>query len=668
MDSIFKPAGFLRLATIQKVYENTMVADITFNNYTADISSDISLRPSNQQIYKAQLPVSYLSTGGGFIGGKVGEGTTVAVGQVEGNSHYFIVAFLARDPGARGTIPNKQINIPKLEDGVITIQSNKNSSIRLTKETITIGEPTNSFLFDSKRKLLFNTVNYSYSVNQYGREISGAILRDRRPKINFTSSQFRATDPGYDDGLKRIGMDPIANTTSSTYAGIARNPARIEKREVVLEYEDISKVQSNDIELKLYNPDNSLEIKNIINRRESRSDALSLSLVSPNYLLETIKGTVVDIYGNILDINRNIIPIGKDENLSVSKIKSTLTEQNTNKNIYEQIKRAERRSLAYHFEINARKEGQGSGPPDISVRDNFARDRSRFYLDIDKEGQFKLNVPASSNTGNIPLLTRYENYSTVFPNDRSKDPNDLVFNDDYRDILIESFIENQPVSLVDEGGNIAGPKDRFSDTNDVIYIGHGTVYHDISSTCSSSTEVNFYDPQEGEETTLLGSGLIDPLGDIVSKTIIVSGPDANAGNRSGSINFDGSIDLNIGANTVDNQSLWLDTEGGIVGNIGADNNDISAAISMDGGAYIELGNGDSSKPKVLDIKVFNGQGGAAVFRMDKSGLSVSTQGRFVVYSAADMMFRSMGTITIDGERVVIQGRDVIKDPGKGPFK
>ena len=44
---------------------------------------------------------------------------------------------------------------------------------------------------------------------------------------------------------------------------------------------------------------------------------------------------------------------------------------------------------------------------------DYGRQRSRFFIDIDKEGQFKLNVPASSEKGNVPILTRYENYSTI---------------------------------------------------------------------------------------------------------------------------------------------------------------------------------------------------------------------------------------------------------------
>jgi hypothetical protein len=684
---IFKPAGFLRLAHIQSIDESTMTAKISFGIKSNTSSSDISLVPPDQQDSFAQLPISYLSAGGGFIGGGVSPGTPVVVGQVEGKSYWNIVSFLARDPGIHGKVKNKAITIPKLNPGEITIKANDDGKIKLGDDGIVIGEPVNSITFETTRKLFVNTFDAAYTLTQGSREITGTILRDRKPNLSFNSSIYRTFDPTYNDQLKEIGMDPVANIVISAYGSAARNPARIEKREVVFEYEDSAKVQSNDIELKLYNPNNTpIDTTNIINRRESRVDALSLSLVSPNYLMETIKGTVIDTFGNIVDLNRNIIPIGVEDNLKVSNIKTSLNQSSTNDNVYEEIKRAERRSLAYHFEINARKEVQGSGPPSVEVRDNFARDRSRFFFDIDKEGQIKLNVPASSSTGNIPLLTRYENYSTVNPD---MDPNNQVVPDDYRDILIESFLNNQPIELVDDQSNQTGPIDRFSLDNPAspVYIGHGTVYHNIANTISTATSVSPYDPQENPTTTPIGSGSIPPLPDIVSKQIVIAGVNANGGGRSGSLNFDGSLEMNIGANDVDRQSLWLDTQGGTVANLGADNNGISVAASLDGHIFLQLGrtedeinelNGENgfdetaitnmSAPKVFDLRVGDGLGNYTVFRIDQSGLSVSTQARMVFYSGGDMLFRSTGTIRIDGESVVIMDRDVIKDPGKGPIR
>jgi hypothetical protein len=59
--------------------------------------------------------------------------------------------------------------------------------------------------------------------------------------------------------------------------------------------------------------------------------------------------------------------------------------------------------------------------------------------------------------------------------------------------------------------------------------------------------------------------------------------------RSGQVNLDGSLELNIGANTIDRQSLWLDTAGGIVGNVGRDLNNNSLILGMDGNAFVQVG-------------------------------------------------------------------------------
>ena len=142
------------------------------------------------------------------------------------------------------------------------------------------------------------------------------------------------------------------------------------------------------------------------NRRKSRADTLSLSLVAPNYLMESIKGTVVDIFGNILDYNRVPIPVGQGAN--------TLRPNNSPDKAaaFTSIKALERNSFAYHFEINARK--NLTVQPNTSIIDALSINadnynakllRSRFSLDVNKEGQFKFNVPSSSETGSIPSIS-----------------------------------------------------------------------------------------------------------------------------------------------------------------------------------------------------------------------------------------------------------------------
>jgi len=393
--------------------------------------------------------------------------------------------------------------------------------------------------------------------------------------------------------------------------------------------------------------------------------------------METIKGTVVDIYGNVLDINRSVIPLGKIEKLSIKKIKTNLQEQDPLGNVFQNIKALERREIAYHFELNAKK--NVLGPPDATKRDDYARDRSRFFLDIDKEGVFKLNVPASSETGNVPLLTRYENFSTITPNEKTKDPNDLVFNQNTQDILIESFIgDNAVVEIIDELNGNASPLDRFSSENNPTYIKHGTVYHNIADTCSTFQQNNII--YERIVTTNLATGRVADKVDIIKQQIKISGDDADGGGRSGSLNFDGSIEVNIGANTVDRHSVWLDLQGALIGNVGRDlRNNISAALQFDGEVLIQSGgttpNNDSRfiksginngrKPGVIDLRVINQSGKVNVIRIDNEGITIHAESRFTVYSHGDIMMRNTGTFNIESDNLLLNGRKVRKDTGLG---
>jgi hypothetical protein len=412
---------------------------------------------------------------------------------------------------------------------------------------------------------------------------------------------------------------------------------------------------------------------------------MSLSLVSPNYLMESVKGTVVDIFGNILDFNRVPIPVGQGAN--------TLKPDNSpNKAVaYTNIRALERNSLAYHFEINARKNLSTQGSTTLSALDinddnyNAKLLRSRFSLDVNKEGQFKLNVPSSSETGSIPLLARYENYSTFGPDD-SGNVDKLWFRNDNLDIFLDGLAAYQATPSIDggftystshgsinvmNGDAVATPIDRITNA----HLKHGTVFHDILQTCYVHQNEQFINYQAGENPIPLDLSYIMPLNNVVSNTIYTGGPNANAGGRSGSLSFDGSLELNVGANTVDRQSLWLDTAGSIVANIGRDINSRSAMVSMNGDVYMQIGgfgvsgdtrfaqlnNGDYGA--VLDLRVSSGGGYTTMVRIDQHGVTILSPGNIALHSKGDLSLTADGNVTIDGATVTLQQRMVLKDFG-----
>jgi len=668
--NIQKPIGLLKTGVIVGFDPETLSVDVQVGD---------RITPGSEKIKNVQLPISFLGSSGSFIGGYPENGTPVIICQGEGNV-WFILSFFANHPGL--STSNKPAIIPDLIPGQLEIKSDDNNTIILNKKTgILIGEPNNSLNLDTKRTVLSNTFDNFYSFTESSRLIDGIILRDKNPNKNYATS-LRDTDLSYNDTMEVVALDPTVKLDYSNYENHTKNPSRVEKREIVYEFAKSFNVSSNDKELLSYSRNENIVSSNNYNRRISRSDAFSLSLVEPNYLIESIQGTGVDIYGNLLDLNRNIVPIGKDNETSIKLIKKTSSNPDDGSNVYLNIKRLERKTLAYHFEINARKDLLG--PPETNDQEiatkNYSRDRSRFFLDIDKEGQLKLNVPASSETGNIPLLTRYENYSTINPKDDTKNPNDFVSNDNNVDILLDRFSpeENAVISLIDDKGINVAPIDRFS-TNNPIHIKHGTVYHNIADTCWTFQEGKNWTVNEYEATTKIQLNLIPYKKDIVSPNIIVSGPNANAGGRSGSLNFDGSLEVNIGANTVDRHSLWLDTQGAIISNVGRDlRNNISVALDCDGEIIIQSGGTTPSKDSrfegkntahisgAVDIRVFNNNTNEiTVFRIDNEGLTVSTPGRIVMYSNQDVFLRSKGEMNLEAEVLKLQGRLVIRDTGAG---
>lgn len=617
-------------------------------------------------------PHSLFYNNGLFIGTLPVNGTPVVVGQGSGGQYYF-VSFLAEN------IPV----VPTLTLGELLIRSNDATKISLqTTNDINIGSDNNKIHINTKSNLITTNFNNENHFTQASRLVNGIIKRDLRLNTNFDYNSKLEND-SYDPKLFVIGLDPTVSP-NPIITGSSKNPPFVEQREVVYEFQYSSEIGDELSESLLYGdtkpPATSFFFPN---RRKSRSDTLSLTLASPNYLIETIKGTVVDIFGNILDLNRVPLPVGKDQNTikastSTEKVKSYLA-----------IKELERKSVAFHFELNARKNltnPNGSITlPDISSNEDYARNRSRFFFDIDKEGVFKLNVPASSEKGNVPLLTRYENYST-FGSEDNNNPNKLIFREDNLDIFHDSFAAphfniNDGSIAMDRGSIIlesdnspATPIDRITQS----HIKHGTAYHDILSTCyahQKSDFLQFVTDSTNPTFSRQAVTTIPLLKDVAANKIIVSGDKANAGGRSGSLNFDGMIELNVGANTVDRQSLWMDLAGGMVANIGRDIKNMSAALSLNGDVFVQVGglgvstdSRFSQQPNghigsVLDIRVFNSGLRVTMIRIDDQGVKILTPGNLSIHAGQDLRITADGDIAIDCETLTLQNRMVLKEFG-----
>jgi len=658
----------------------------------------VSLKPSNNRnkIYveipegnsksskipkEIYLPVSLINNNGIFIGTLPEPGTPIIVGQGDGNEHHF-VSFYAED---RNKIPNLHL-------GELLICSNNKTRIILNDTNdINIGSVTNRLYINSVTNLLASNFDNNYNFTQASRYVNGIVKRDIIS--NEQIPQSSKLDEDYKNLFLSIGLDPTV--AIDPVSRPSKNPPFVEQRELIYEFQYSSNVTDDLYESSLYSGDQLIvqDNNNFINRRESRADTLSLTLAEPNYLMEIIKGTVIDIYGNILDLNRAALPIG--ENCDQNTLNSEKSKDKVES--YRKIREIERKSLAFHFEINARKDlfSNKYVLPDINSKDDYARNRSRFFIDIDKEGQFKLNIPSSSEKGNIALLTRYENFCSFNP--EGPNAKALMLNEEYLDIYQDSFAtikDRYPndgyISILD-GDAEGAPTDRITKEN----IRHGTAYHNILNTCYMHINQAFncgqYEVYKGEPGFIdiedISTKNRNSLGDnLLNKTINISGDNANAGGRSGSINLDGSLELNIGANSIDRQSLWLDFAGGIIANIGRDKKNKSLAMNMDGDVFIQLGgytvNNDSRfitgineidnsfYGATLELRVMtqgiNNQGNyVTMIRISNDGIQITTPSNINIHSGQCLNLTANSKINIDCPELILQGRTVVRGPSIG---
>lgn len=575
-------------------------------------------------------------------------GTPVVVAQGSGG-RYYILQYLSDGID--------QIPISKNE---YLLQSSDFTKFKLLSNDIFIGSDESRININTNLGHYTRNFNNEYSFTDGSRKINSTIFRERYINVNLADSNNILDSKRY--LLKQsVNLDPKSNG-NDTSVGPTKNPMLMESRELIFEHKNSSNIL-NDVS-------ESLNYKSIVDnksysypdRTKSRCDVLNLNLNNPNYLIETVKGTLVDIFGNILDLNRYPLDFDSTTTLSNNEnIDKTQTFLN--------LKALQRKSIAYHFELNSRKDLSGSNGkisiPDINSTDDKARARSRFFLDIDKEGQIKLNVSASSETGNIPILSRYENYSNISEDD-NKNPNKLIFREDYLDVLHDSF--GVGVISVLKNDNESTPIDRITKS----HIKHGTAHHNLLKTCFAAQTLDFIDYQN-DTTIKLDSSYL--LTNFIQEKIIAYGPNANAGGRSGQLNFDGSLELNVGANTSDRQSMLLDFAGGVIGNIGRDRNNNSMILGMDGNMFVQIGgngvSGDSRFSSLnngyldgtLDIRVMRPGYQATMLRIDKEGIKVMTAGRMMFHANSDIVFKSDANMTIEAETLVMNGRVVYKTFG-----
>jgi len=522
---------------------------------------------------------------------------------------------------------------PKLRPGEIAIQSSSGAKLGFYQGG-SVRFDVNELRLEYKNGVAAESMNSRYVNTEAHREIVGTVKRDIREKPKASeATQDKLLQAEADSLWSEIGRNPTITPAELTVAfggkdKTTRNPSLIEKRSLVYEFARTHAAEDHAAEnQRLLDTDPSFLFQP--NRRDnSRIDVFNLGPHLPNNLIEQIEGTAVDIYGNILDLNRHIIDFTdvalKDEHRIEHE--TTLL----------------RRSIKYHLEMNSRKAGLAEGDPNNLDGHNFFDDStsvgysfSRWSVDVDGEGLTKINIPASSNTGNIPLLTRFVNQHD--PNDRNAG--------DFRPTPADGSPARQDIQHIGfghHGDGIAVPQEYapVGIGNDENELNYHTTYHELGQTASEIL-------QDDAVESLLDN---NPL----SLT-------PNAGGRSIHANLDGSLELNVGRDTIDRKSIVLDTSGSVISRIGKDLKGHSVVSQLDGDVAIQVG-GDSvvgddvATANSLKLYVKRGNDFHKIeFTNDGIFVTSAADSNLVLQSNNDLVLSAKGRLLANGELVSFYG-------------
>jgi hypothetical protein len=550
---------------------------------------------------------------------------------------------------------------PLLGEGAIAAFSG-NSLLTIDKKSgIKISSNQSNISADEANRIVMSC-RESVTLNEGVFSLSGFALRDLRLPGARPASE--------NDEDKLLGLSHIRHLTpitrdkysafskltdnSSTGSSFQRNPPYIENKKITYEFARSFAVGSLSDEADRLTDGSSSFLSQPNARVNTRSDVLNLNPLNYNLLTETVEGTVIDIYGNILDINRN--PITFPELTDGAKA----TAQHL-----EFLDKLSRRSIKFHYEINSRKDIKGEISTETLDGEDLpiGHNHSRWSIDVDGEGLTKINIPASSDTGNIPLLTRYVTANLRAKNKTSSNTDNAELSDlsTFSPTSLDGVqkmkdIFHLPFSLEPTSGIELLQDSPESIREDVTEILYGTAYHDIVNTCSGLFSLSH--PFGGRRA--------------ISTKPLDNSPSSeqkNAGGRSLFANLDGSLELNVGRDRADHKSIVLDTSGGIISRIGktlgSDNSVLpSASIisQLDGSIFVQIGGdvvGDEQRllDPVVKIIVKGSKGNDEISVDEKSVRIKSAVGgkNIVLDSGGNLVLKAARGIILAGSTVGVHG-------------
>jgi len=354
-----------------------------------------------------------------------GREVTVISGLIPKNNLYSNF-FLRRKPTdtPSGTIP-----YPNVKEGDLYLRGDRGAEISLLGTgDISIKGVNGGGTYIKKIDGRTSMLNTSSDIIQYssaGRVVSGPVrrmsgaIRNLYPSPDISEIPLFA-DPDYAKNAKSKGFFLSEIPMKRSYRSRKRNPEISEYRMVINEFSSDSMFTGFDDEAQRV--DGSIGMyDNSETFRRNREQGNTLHLAE-HELIEVIGGNLVDINGNVLDINYRPLSYSDGNRVPRSDIDIN----------YDRARRISRRGVGYHFQLSTNTKSS-----------DLSESKSNFVFDLDKEGLLKINIPSSSDTGNIPFVSN-ANY---------------IGNQDNVEVsyLNSSVIEQIPVTLRDETGQAVFP-------------------------------------------------------------------------------------------------------------------------------------------------------------------------------------------------------------------
>nr|BDD46269.1 hypothetical protein 101 [bacterium] len=446
------------------IYE-ALITQVDYNKGVCTISP---LNPSlESQIEDVPLPHHVGSSNSGMFHG-LEVGSRVIAVQTAGNGREFVVIMctlpkesLYRSSFRGGNKPQNTpagtIPYPEIEPGMIMFRGGAGNHLSLTKDgSMNLSTIANRGLFLRKKRLKINQYLVAENQTSYsnaGKAVTGNVSRASLVARGFFIPKSEDQAPMYSDidyhtRSFEVGFFSGSKVFKRTYGNKVRNIAISERRTVVNEFARDHNFAGFDNETirgaGLGNIYRSLGLDSKYNEAGNTLD------LAPGELVESISGNVVSLTGKIMDVNYNSLSYGLPQN----KVPRLLDAERI-----EIAKRISRRGIGHHFQLST---ASSSNENNNSV--------GNLVFDIDKEGVLKVNIPRSSDTGNI-LYASKADFSTGTPT--------VTY-------LSESITELIPVMLRDENGEILLPDAnsqgiesrqtgvRYSNTDDNPYFPSGT--------------------------------------------------------------------------------------------------------------------------------------------------------------------------------------------------